>query len=130
MERRHQVKKLLEHELIRSRDLEGPRVVLGDFNEWVRGLASNLLAAEFNSADIRLHLRQTRTYPGVFPLMHLDHIYYDDDLIIERVALHKTLKALVASDHLPLYADFVLRSEAQTEALESAGSKLDTNART
>jgi hypothetical protein len=61
--------------------------------------------------------------------MHLDHIYYDDDLIVERVALHKSLKALVASDHLPLYADFVLRSEAEMEAHESAGSKLDTNGR-
>jgi hypothetical protein len=88
-----------------------------------------MLAAEFASADIRLHLRQTRTYPGVFPVMHLDHIYYDDDLIVERVALHKSLKALIASDHLPLYADFVLRSQAQAEAKESAGSKLDTNAR-
>ena len=127
-ERRHQAKKLLEHELIRSRNLEGPRIVLGDFNEWIRGLASHMLAAEFTSADIRLHLRQSRTYPGVFPLMHLDHIYYDNDLIVERVALHKSLKALVASDHLPLYADFVLRSEALVEAHESTGSKLDTNA--
>ena len=130
MERRHQAKKLLEHELIRSRDLQGPRVVLGDFNEWVRGLASNMLAAEFNSADIRLHLRQARTYPGVFPVMHLDHIYYDSDLIVERVALHKSRKALVASDHLPLYADFVLRTEAQVEAVGLVGSKLDTNDRT
>jgi hypothetical protein len=60
--------------------------------------------------------------------MHLDHIYYDHDLIIDRVALHKSLKALVASDHLPLYADFVLRSEAEAEAKQTAGSKLDTNA--
>jgi endonuclease/exonuclease/phosphatase family metal-dependent hydrolase len=129
MERRHQARKLLEHELIRSRDLVGPRVVLGDFNEWFRGLVSQLLTAEFTSADIRLHLRKTRTYPGVFPVMHLDHIYYDDDLIVERVALHKSLKALVASDHLPLYADFVLRSEAQLEAWESRHSKLDRNGR-
>ena len=127
-ERRHQARKLLESELIRSRDLEGPRVVVGDFNEWVRGLASQMLAAEFASADIRLHMRQTRTYPGLFPVMHLDHIYYDDDLIVERVALHKSLKALVASDHLPLYADFVLRSQAEAEAKQTVGSKLNTNA--
>jgi len=60
----------------------------------------------------------------VFPVMHLDHIYYDQDLIVERVALHRSLKALVASDHLPLYADFVLRSDAQTEAQETTHSKL------
>jgi endonuclease/exonuclease/phosphatase family metal-dependent hydrolase len=126
MERRHQAKKLLEEELIRSRDVRGPRVLLGDFNEWVPGLASQLLAAEFTSADIRVHLRQRRTYPGFLPLMHLDHIYYDNDLIVERVNLHKSLKALVASDHLPLYADFVLKSDAESEAMRS---KLDGNGR-
>jgi len=132
MERRHQARKLVEHELIRSRDLEGPRIVLGDFNEWIPGLASQLLRAEFTSADIRLHLRPGRTYPGVFPVLHLDHIYYDDDLIVEHVALRRSLKALIASDHLPLYADFVLRSEAAAEADESAaesGSKLDADDR-
>jgi endonuclease/exonuclease/phosphatase family metal-dependent hydrolase len=123
-ERRHQADKLLERELIRSSDLLGPRVVLGDFNEWTRGLVSQKLSVEFASADIRVHLRRKRTYPGVFPVMHLDHIYYDQDLIVERVALHRSLKALVASDHLPLYADFVLRSDAQTEAQETTHSKL------
>jgi endonuclease/exonuclease/phosphatase family metal-dependent hydrolase len=129
-ERRHQARLLLEHELIRSREHVGPRVVLGDFNEWKAGLVSQMLAAEFASADIRLHLRQKRTYPGVFPMMHLDHIYYDEDLIVERVALHKTLKALVASDHLPLYADFVLRARAEAEARDASGSNLDSDAGT
>jgi endonuclease/exonuclease/phosphatase family metal-dependent hydrolase len=106
MERRHQARRLLEEELIRSRELKGPRIVLGDFNEWVRGLVSRMLSAEFESADIRLHLGQRRTYPGFFPFMHLDHIYYDHALKLAGVCLHKTPTALVASDHLPLVADF------------------------
>lgn len=109
MERRHQAKRLLEEELLRSKELTGPRIVLGDFNEWTRGLASKLLAAEFASADIRLHLKQRQTYPGIMPFMHLDHIYYDSDLIVEHVSLHRTIKSLVASDHLPLVADFAVR---------------------
>jgi endonuclease/exonuclease/phosphatase family metal-dependent hydrolase len=120
MERRHQARKLLEEELIRSRNIEGPRVLVGDFNEWTRGLVSQLLAAEFASADIRLHLPWRNTYPGLLPVLHLDHIYYDNDLIVERVASHRSLKSLVASDHLPLYADFVLRS--------ATGDKLDSDA--
>jgi endonuclease/exonuclease/phosphatase family metal-dependent hydrolase len=40
--------------------------------------------------------------------MHLDHIYYDAGLKLEHVALHRTKTALVASDHLPLVADFRL----------------------
>lgn len=106
MERRHQARRLLEEELIRSQELEGPRIVLGDFNEWVRGLVSRMLAAEFQSADIRLHLGRRRTYPGFFPFMHLDHIYYDGALKLSDVCLHKTPTALLASDHLPLVADF------------------------
>ena len=111
LERRHQARMLLEAELIRSKSLEGPRIVLGDFNEWTRGLVSTVLAAEFQSADIRTLMRRTRTYPGVFPFMHLDHIYYDATLQVARVELHRTLKSLLASDHLPLVADFMLKDD-------------------
>lgn len=106
MERRHQGQRLLDEELLRSRHLTGPRIVLGDFNEWTRGLASQLLAAEFQSADIRLHLRTRFTYPGVCPVLHLDHIYYDNALVLDGVALYRSRLALLASDHLPIYADF------------------------
>jgi endonuclease/exonuclease/phosphatase family metal-dependent hydrolase len=106
MERRHQARRLLEEELIRSEKLNGPRVVLGDFNEWVRGLVSRLLTAEFESADLRLHLGKRRTYPGFFPFMHLDHIYFDHSLKLVNVCLHKSPTAMIASDHLPLVADF------------------------
>jgi endonuclease/exonuclease/phosphatase family metal-dependent hydrolase len=109
LERRHQARRILESELIRSQDLNGPRVVLGDFNEWTRGLVSHVLTTEFQNADIRLYLKFGRSYPWFFPFLHLDHIYYDNDLVIEHVGLHKTRKALVASDHLPLYADFAVR---------------------
>lgn len=106
MERRRQARLLLEEELIRSRELKGPRIVLGDFNEYVRGLASRMLTAEFQSADIRMHLGRRRTYPGFLPFMHLDHIYYDRTLKLAEVCLHRSQMALVASDHLPLVADF------------------------
>lgn len=112
LERRWQARRIVETELIRSKDLPGPRVVLGDFNEWTRGLVSTMFAAELRGADIRLHLKQKRTYPGVFPFLHLDHIYYDDDLVLEHVVLHRTPKSLLASDHLPLVADFAVRTAA------------------
>jgi endonuclease/exonuclease/phosphatase family metal-dependent hydrolase len=108
-ERRWQAKHIFETEVIRSKDIAGPRVVVGDFNEWTRGHVSVMFAAELRGADIRLHLKQTRTYPGFFPVLHLDHIYYDDDLVLEHVALHRSRKALIASDHLPLFADFAVR---------------------
>jgi endonuclease/exonuclease/phosphatase family metal-dependent hydrolase len=111
VERRHQGRKLVGEGILRDGKLEGPRVVLGDFNEWTRGLASRLLGEELRSADVRQHLRRARTYPGAFPLVHLDHIYYDDHALeLERLSLHRSLTALVASDHLPLVADFRVRT--------------------
>ena len=106
IERRGQGRRLVGEEILCSRELHGARVVLGDFNEWTHGLASRLLSAELQSADVRQHLPRARTYPGALPIFHLDHIYFDPALKLERLTLHKSLSALVASDHLPLVADF------------------------
>jgi endonuclease/exonuclease/phosphatase family metal-dependent hydrolase len=65
-----------------------------------------MLQHEFESVDIQLHLNRRRTYPGVLPLMHLDHMYFDRDLALEEFLLHRSRMALVASDHLPLVAEF------------------------
>ena len=82
-----------------------PKLVLGDFNEWMKGLVTSTLSARLNSVDLRDFLRQRRTYPGVFPLLHLDHIYYAGHLEIVGIELPRTRLSLVASDHLPLVAD-------------------------
>ncbi|MCA1818423.1 MAG: hypothetical protein LC746_18955, partial [Acidobacteria bacterium] len=82
-----------------------------DFNEWTRGLATRLLSEELRAADVRTHLKSARTYPGALPLVHLDHIYYDPPLELVSLRLHKSLTALVASDHLPLVADFESRAK-------------------
>lgn len=108
LERRHQGRRLAGLEILLHQDLKGPRLVLGDFNEWTPGLTTRLLRAELKSVDIRKHLRRRRTYPGLLPLLHLDHIYHDDALELTRLTLHRTRTSLVASDHLPLVADFKL----------------------
>jgi endonuclease/exonuclease/phosphatase family metal-dependent hydrolase len=81
--------------------------VLGDFNEWMKGLATELLSQRLKSIDLRAHLhrRRIRTYPGIFPLVHLDHIYYEGEVEVMRVELRRTRKSLMASDHLPLVAE-------------------------
>ena len=107
-ERPHQARRLLDDEILSSAHIPGPRILLGDFNEWLYGVTSKLLTAHFHSADIRIHLGRQRTYPGVFPLLHLDHIYYDAALKLESATLHRTRTALIASDHLPIVADFSL----------------------
>jgi endonuclease/exonuclease/phosphatase family metal-dependent hydrolase len=118
-ERRHQGRALIDARVLESRDLAGPRVVLGDFNDWTQGLAAQFLSARLSSVDIRTHLNRSRTYPGLLPLIHLDHIYFDDVLELERLVLHRTRKTLMASDHLPLVADFRIQDPARTDVAQA-----------
>jgi endonuclease/exonuclease/phosphatase family metal-dependent hydrolase len=110
VERRHQGR-LLTSNIIRREGISGPRVIVGDFNEWTRGLASALMAGEFESLDARLLARFGRTYPGLFPVLHLDHFYYDRCFRLESAKLHRSKLAKIASDHLPILAELSLRSE-------------------
>jgi endonuclease/exonuclease/phosphatase family metal-dependent hydrolase len=106
LERRHQAQRLAA--IVSDRHTSGPKLVLGDFNEWMRGLATRTLSEKLNSVDLRNHLKRRRTYPGVFPILHLDHIYYAGRVEIRGIELPRTRLALVASDHLPLVADVTL----------------------
>jgi len=103
LERRYQAKRLAS--FVHDRRVTGPKVLLGDFNEWVRGLATKTLTALFGSVDISTHLKRRRTYPGLFPVVHLDHIYYDGPVKVLRVEMPRTRRSLMASDHLPLVAN-------------------------
>jgi endonuclease/exonuclease/phosphatase family metal-dependent hydrolase len=109
-ERRYQARRLMSEEILLSEDLSAPRVVLGDFNEWTRGLVTHSLSEEMESADIRYHLQRRGTYPGVLPLMHLDHIYHDPEIRVRSLRLHRSPMSMIASDHLPLVADVEYRS--------------------
>ncbi|MFN0119845.1 MAG: endonuclease/exonuclease/phosphatase family protein [Blastocatellia bacterium] len=106
LERRAQARRLLDESILGDGNAPGPRVMLGDFNEWTRGLTTQLLRRHFQAGDIRPHLGAARSYPGVLPLLHLDHIYFDESLTLAGAALHRSRRALVASDHLPIRADF------------------------
>jgi endonuclease/exonuclease/phosphatase family metal-dependent hydrolase len=107
IERRHQARKLVSPQLLTQLS-KGWKIVVGDFNEWTRGLATRLMGSAFLAAEPREFLRYGRTYPGIFPIMHLDHFYFDQTLRLEHLKLHRSRTALIASDHLPLVADFAL----------------------
>ena len=103
LERRYQAGRLAA--FVHDRRVSGPKIILGDFNEWMRGLATKTLSSLFESVDISQHLKRRRTYPGLFPVVHLDHIYYDGKVEVVSVEMPRTRTALMASDHLPLVAN-------------------------
>ncbi|HVC20147.1 MAG TPA: endonuclease/exonuclease/phosphatase family protein [Vicinamibacterales bacterium] len=107
LERQYQAERLAA--VVGDRRVGGTKIVLGDFNEWMKGLVTTLLSTRLKSIDLRSHLKRRRTYPGIFPILHLDHIYYEGRVEVVSLELPRTRQALVASDHLPLVADLRIR---------------------
>lgn len=103
LERRYQAEQLAR--IVNNRRVHGPKLVLGDFNEWTRNLATTALTERLQSIDLRAHLKRRRTYPGIFPILHLDHIYFEGEVQILKVQLPRTRLSMMASDHLPLVAE-------------------------
>jgi endonuclease/exonuclease/phosphatase family metal-dependent hydrolase len=104
-ERRHQVRQFLSSRQI-DEELIGPRLLVGDFNEWIKGLTTRMLSDKFESLNLALHVRKRRSYPGLLPLLHLDHMYFERPLHVEKAELIRTRLSKIASDHLPLVATF------------------------
>ena len=83
-----------------STELGGPRMLMGDFNEWHRGPVTRRLRREFASPVPGMR----RTHPALFPLFRLDRIYWDAELGADAFHVHGSRLARVASDHLPVVA--------------------------
>ncbi len=113
-ERRQQAKKLLSREVLDRQDVKGSRMIAGDFNEWTKGQTTKLLSEHLKSADVAVHLNRSSTYPGLLPFLHLDHIYYDPIFSLVGMRLHKTRRSVLASDHLPLVADFTRNPDCRS----------------
>ncbi len=107
LERRYQAGRLSA--AVHDHRVGTPKIVLGDFNEWMKGLATQMLSERMQSIDLRGHLSRRRTYPGVFPVLHLDHIYYEGEVQVVKLELSRTRASLMASDHLPLVAELRVR---------------------
>ena len=80
--------------------------MLGDFNEWMRGLATTLLSERLHSVDLRDYLRAARA-PTRACSRSCTSITSTTPARVEIVGIElpRTRLSLVASDHLPLVAD-------------------------
>jgi endonuclease/exonuclease/phosphatase family metal-dependent hydrolase len=103
-ERRNQAERLAT--IVHDRRIQAPKIVLGDFNEWSGGIATAALSEKLQAIDLSVYLKRKRTYPGILPFLHLDHIYYEGHVDIAGIEIPRTRKSLMASDHLPFLAEF------------------------
>ncbi len=108
LERRRQIEVLIGPDILSQPKLSGPRIVIGDFNEWTRGITTRLLQQSFKSDRPIRNRHSARTFPGVLPMLSLDHCYYEAPLEMESTKIWRSRRAMIASDHLPLIADFRL----------------------
>jgi endonuclease/exonuclease/phosphatase family metal-dependent hydrolase len=96
-ERAEQVRMLVREHILHD-ELTGPRIVVGDLNEWFPGAVGRTLRRELTGPRIR------RTHPAPLPLFPLDRIYWDRALGADGFHVHRSRLARVASDHLPVVA--------------------------
>ena len=102
--------------LARSREMTDLRpdaacIVGGDFNDWRSLLVPFLTQGmNFRSATDSATGRPLRTYPSFFPRGPLDRIYYRGPMALLSAHRCRLRLSRLASDHLPIIADFELSS--------------------
>ena len=103
--------------LIRSPELKGigtetPCIVGGDFNDWLSRLRALFVEGMSlkcaTDRETYFRTRPIKTYPSFAPRGGLDRIYYRGRLQLKGVMSCRHPSAKVASDHLPVIADFEL----------------------
>ncbi|MFO0871130.1 MAG: endonuclease/exonuclease/phosphatase family protein [Pirellulales bacterium] len=105
-ERRIQLRRLIDSELLRHVHSHTAVVAAGDLNDVWGGLGrATLEPAGFLSATGPLH-----TFPAFLPFRALDRIYYRGRLKLHHSYVSRTRIARQASDHLPLVAEFELET--------------------
>ena len=82
----------------------GPVVLMGDLNEW-RAVAGCF--REFGKHFALLD--PGPSFPSRRPLGRLDRIMHDERLAAQDCGVHRSALATVASDHLPVWAEFMLK---------------------
>jgi len=101
-ERTIQVRRLLAEWLIESSPARSAVIAAGDFNDAWGRLERRLLGpAGFRPAALR-----AKTFPAFRPLQALDRIYYRGHIELVRCFAARSKAARLASDHLPLVAEF------------------------
>jgi endonuclease/exonuclease/phosphatase family metal-dependent hydrolase len=108
-QRERQLARLVRSRELSSLGLEAACLVGGDFNDWRSRLSATFTAGLlFRSATDHSSSgqRPMATYPAFFPRGPLDRIYYRGPLRLLSAHRCRLRASRIASDHLPVIADF------------------------
>lgn len=108
-ERLEQVKSLLGQEWLNMGSHKVPTIFCGDFNEGPASAGYQLFKTSFNEVkSFMSHTSSKKTLFSPLPLFEVDHIFFKGNLRVESVSVPNTPLTRIASDHLPVIADFSL----------------------
>ena len=111
IERVQQVGILVRSSEFQTLDQNVPCLIGGDFNDWRHILSTIFLdILNFNCTNISKSgsRRALTTYPSFSPQGALDRIYYRGNVRLHSVHRCRMIVSKVASDHLPIIAEFDL----------------------
>ena len=115
LERQRQSGILMRSKEYNDIDQQSACIVGGDFNDWLsrlRALFVEGMALQCaTDRETRLRTRPIKTYPSFAPRGGLDRIYYRGKLRLISAYTSRAQAARVASDHLPVIADFELSTK-------------------
>jgi endonuclease/exonuclease/phosphatase (EEP) superfamily protein YafD len=83
-------------------------ILAGDFNVGRRSRSFRRLAACLHPANDATGRRRLRTFPSRLPMLSLDHVFASDAVETVDARTVRTKLTRIASDHLPLLAEFRL----------------------
>ena len=104
VERRMQLRRLLERHPLAQISNRLPVLIGGDYNDVYGNLGRQVMfSREFQTVG-----KNIRTFPAMLPVRSLDRIFFRGPLKLKHAFAGHSQTAKVASDHLPLVADFVV----------------------
>ncbi|MDG2149795.1 MAG: endonuclease/exonuclease/phosphatase family protein [Planctomycetota bacterium] len=118
LERRWQIKKLLQSKRIGSLGKRSRMIIAGDMNDWMGVLPEGRLADEGYVCATGMGKRALRTFPAWSPAGALDKVFLRGPLRCLHSMTSRLALARSASDHLPVILDIELESSSGTEVLQ------------
>jgi len=103
-ERKIQIRRFLDSNVISHTHRSTAVIAAGDFNDVWGTLGTNLM----HPVGFRCATKMAKTFPAFLPMRALDRVFYRGGLELDHCFVSHTKVAKEASDHLPLVADFIL----------------------